>query len=74
MSEEVVDVETIPQYEQPSPKRGRVIIIIVLVLLLLCCCCTLSAVLGWGGWTYGDQIIEDYISSLNIVWSGIYFA
>ncbi len=45
----------------PEPKKSNtttIIIIVVVAVLVLCCCC---AVVGWGLYTYGDQLM----SSLN---------
>jgi len=42
--------------EEPKKKSNTtLIIVIVVVLLLLCCCC---ASVGYLGWNYGDQIIQ----------------
>ena len=51
--------------EEPGTKSNRTLIIILVVLILLCCCCTFSAILGWGGWTYGDEILEGYVMNLG---------
>jgi len=42
----------------PEPKKSNtttIIIIVVVAIVLLCCCC---AVVGYLGWTYGDQLIS----------------
>ncbi len=42
----------------PEPKKSNtttIIIIVVVVVLLLCCCC---AVVGYLGYTYGDQLLS----------------
>lgn len=35
--------------------RNRNIIIALVIILLLCCCCAITI---WGGWTFGDGIVE----------------
>ena len=67
MEEDISTMQSAPVYEEPQPKRNRTIIIVLLILLVLCCCCTISSAIGWWGWTFGDQLMEEYISFLNSV-------
>ncbi len=41
--------------QPPKSNTSRIILIVVIVLVVLCCCC---AVVGYVGWTYGDQIMK----------------
>ena len=67
MEEDIITADPTPVYTEPKPKRNRPVIIILLILLVLCCCCTAAAIIGWGGWTFGDQFVEDYLSITNSV-------
>ncbi len=51
-------------YTPEPPKKNNktlIIIIIVAVVLLLCCC---TAVIGYVGWNYGDEILYELGLSL----------
>lgn len=48
---------TPPPFQEPKKRNTTLIVIIVVVLLLLCCCC---GVLAWGGWTFGDAIMQGF--------------
>jgi hypothetical protein len=69
MEEKMTEELGTPDYytvtEEPGTKSNRTLIIILVVLILLCCCCTFSAILGWGGWTYGDEIFKGYVMMLG---------
>ena len=65
MTEELGTPDYYTVTEEPGTKSNRTLIIILVVLILLCCCCTFSAILGWGGWTYGDEILEGYVMMLG---------
>ncbi|MFC2052782.1 hypothetical protein ACFLV7_00575 [Chloroflexota bacterium] len=65
MTEDLGTSNSYPVYEEPSTKSNRTLVIILVVLILLCCCCTLTAIMGWGGWTYGDEIFGGYVMNLG---------
>jgi len=67
MTEELGTPDSYTVTEEPGTKSNRTLIIILVVLIVLCCCCTFSAILGWGGWTYGDEIFEGYVMNLGIL-------
>ena len=65
MTEELETSNSYTVTEEPITKSNRTFIFILVVLILLCCCCTFAAIMGWGGWTYGDEIFEGYVMNLG---------
>lgn len=66
MEGDINTMQAPPVYEEPQPKRNRTIIIVLVILLVLCCCCMFSSAIGWWGWNNGDQLMEEYMSLLNL--------
>jgi len=46
-------------YTEPPKKKNTVMIIAIVVVVLLCCCCAVGALLAYGLWTYGDELIDN---------------